>query len=201
MINANIVNIVCAGVGGQGILFASKVISELAFLAGLDVKTNEVHGMAQRGGSVISQVRYGRKIYSPLIQKGTADFLLGMEKLEVLRFADYLKPDGLCIVSDTTIMPPSVSSGIAEYPKDINELIKKTFKKFCIVPAENLSDKTGDRRTSNTILLGALSCYLNFDDKLWDNAINNVLHGKNLEINKKAFLIGKEYLECSGIKK
>lgn len=194
------VNIIFVGVGGQGILFASRVISEVAFSEGLDVKTNEVHGMAQRGGSVISQVRFGEKIYSPLIKKGTSDFLLGLEKLEALRYADYLKSDGICLVCDMIIMPPSVSSGLAEYPKDIDNHLKNKFKNLFIISADKIAMKLGEQKTTNTIMLGALSSFLKFDENTYKSVLTKILKGKAVDINLKAFLEGRK-ISCFGMKK
>ena len=195
-----VVNIVCAGVGGQGILFASKVISEVAFLEGDDVKANEIHGMAQRGGSVISQIRFGKKVYSPLIKKGTADFLVALEKLEGLRFADYLKIDGIAIVNDYEILPPSASSGLSEYPENIEGLLAQSFKNLYLIKAAEIASELGDVRTTNTILLGALSTFLQFEEKNWKVVLENVLKEKAIDINWNAFLKGRAIL-CSGMKK
>lgn len=193
-------NIICAGVGGQGILFASKIISEAAFSFGFDVKNNEVHGMAQRGGSVICQVRYGEKVFSPLIQRGEADILIGLEKLETMRFGDYLKENGICLVSDLCIMPPSVSSGIAEYPTDIDALLRKYFKNLHIIPADKIAESAGNKKASNTVMLGALSHFLDFPEEIWMSVLAKILKGKHVDLNRKAFLEGRNYV-CSGIKK
>ena len=136
-------NILIVGVGGQGTLLTSRIIGDVAVKKGYDVKMSEVHGMAQRGGSVVTHVRYGDKVYSPLVEEGTCDILLAFEKLEALRWIHYLKEDGIAIVNNQEINPMPVITGAAQYPEDIIERIKVTCKKTYIVDALNIAKELG----------------------------------------------------------
>jgi len=186
------VNILLSGVGGQGIILASTIISMAAMQSGHDVKNNEVHGMAQRGGSVVCQIRFGKKVYSPLIKKGSADFLIALEKLEALRFADYLKEDGVALVNNFKISPITVLTGQTQYPPNIDEILKATFPKLHIVDGIKLAQNLGDVRTSNVIVIGLLSNYLPFKKEIWINVIKKSVKEKFHEMNIKAFEIGRE---------
>ncbi len=128
-------SIVMVGVGGQGILLASEILAQAAMLEGYEVKTNEVHGMAQRGGSVVAQIRYGPEVYSPLVARGSAQILGALEKIEALRYADYLAPDGLAVVNAQAIVPVTVSSGAARYPADVESLLKAAFPRLAYIRA------------------------------------------------------------------
>jgi indolepyruvate ferredoxin oxidoreductase beta subunit len=186
-------NILIVGVGGQGTLLASKIMGQAGLLAGLDVKQSEVHGMAQRGGSVVTYVRMGKKVYSPLIEKGNADIILAYEKLEALRWADYLKPGGTLIVNDQQISPMPVIVGLAEYPDDIFGKLQnagiKTIKLDAMTPAKQL----GELRAINVIILGIAAKIIGFEKKLWEQALCDTIPAKALEVNKKAFSIGWEF--------
>ena len=185
-----VTNILIVGVGGQGTLLSSKIMGQAALLAGLDVKQSEVHGMAQRGGSVVTYVRMGDKVYSPLIEKGNVDIILAYEKLEALRWADFLKPEGTIIVNDQEISPIPVIIGAAEYPGEIFKKIEdagvKTIKIDALTPAKKL----GEFKAVNVILLGVAAKMLGFEKKLWEQAIDETIAPKMLEVNKKAFEIG-----------
>src|SRR5271157_2158299 len=141
--NGNVRSILLAGVGGQGILRASDILCHVMMEAGLDVKKSEVHGMAQRGGCVTSHVRYGNKVYSPIARKGGVDFLVSFEKLETLRYLDFLKPRGGIIISEREIYPPSVNLGDASYPDNIIQMVKKTFKRVKVVNASEIALEAG----------------------------------------------------------
>ncbi len=180
------------GVGGQGILLASEVLSDVAMQAGLDVKKSEVHGMAQRGGNVVSAVRFGKEVQSPVISEGEADVLLSFEPMEALRNIRFANPEGILITSTRTIPPSSVSSGQAEYPEDIQDRIKKAFPGAKFLNALELAVKAGTSKAVNIVLLGALSNYLDFSDEDWDNAIEKWVPAKFLDVNKRAFELGKE---------
>ncbi len=190
--NSEVTNILLAGVGGQGILLASTVISMAAMESGYDVKNNEVHGMAQRGGSVVSQIRFGKKVHSPLIKKGSADFLIALEKLEALRYAEYLKDDGVALVNDFKISPLTVSSGQAQYPPNTNKLLMKTFSRLQIVEGVKMAQDLGNARTSNVILIGLLSNYLPFKIEIWKNVIKKSVKERFVDINLKAFELGRQ---------
>ena len=182
-------NIVICGVGGQGIILASNVLCTAAALEDRDVKKSEVHGMAQRGGTVITHVRYGDKVFSPLIEEGTADFILAFEKLEALRYIHYLKKQGVAIVNDREIPPMSVLVGAAIYPSDtMKELTRKA--KVYVVNAEEIARQLGNLKTVNIILLGVLAQFLPFKSTSWQKAISAQVKKKYIELNKKAFTQG-----------
>jgi len=186
-----VTNILLAGVGGQGILLASEVLSEVMMLAGYDVKKNEIHGMSQRGGSVVSHVRFGKEVFSPIIPEGEADVLFGFELLETYRYLPLLAEHGSVIVNRLRLMPPSVSIGQQTYPENLEERIQRQVKRSHIVDGLVLALQAGDARTINTVLLGALSTMFNVDEKLWSEALEKMVPPKTLEINLKAFELGK----------
>ena len=187
-----IVNIFFVGVGGQGVIVASQILGEVLLKAGFDVKRSEVHGMAQRGGSVISQVRFGSKVFSPLIKKGEGDFLVSFEMLETLRYLDYLKPNAFVLVNKQKILPPPVSMGREDYPKNIPERLKKKFKNFILIEGIGLAQQAGNPKALNTVLLGALSRYLNLEEKMWVKTIQEQFSQALREVNKKGFYLGRE---------
>ncbi|MBN1900758.1 indolepyruvate oxidoreductase subunit beta [Candidatus Sumerlaeota bacterium] len=189
--NPPITNIVFSGVGGQGIILASALVTEAALSEGYDVKANEVHGMAQRGGSVICQIRYGEKIHSPLVQKGAADFLVALEIIEALRYVEYMKPEGLCLVNSQRIIPTTVSSGIAEYPADPESSVKDMFPHYKITDCLTLAQKAGSARCVNVVMVGWLSRFLPFSEETWQSVLKNQLQSKRLVTNQKAFLSGR----------
>ncbi|NLK98383.1 indolepyruvate oxidoreductase subunit beta [Defluviitalea saccharophila] len=185
-------NILIVGVGGQGTLLTSRVIGDVAINKGYDVKMSEVHGMAQRGGSVVTHVRYGEKVYSPLVEEGCADILLAFEKLEALRWIHYLKEDGIAIVNDQEINPMPVITGAAEYPGDTLDRIKQACKQTYVVDALKIARELGNIRVLNTVLLGILAKNLGLEKNEWEEAIERVVPPKTIELNKKAFLTGYE---------
>lgn len=181
------------GVGGQGTLLTSRILGRLAMDAGYDVKMSEVHGMAQRGGSVVTHVRYGDKVYSPLIEPGQADFILSFEKLEALRWAHYLKPGGVILVNDQEIDPMSVVSGQARYPEDLWERLNSRDASVVRVAGLDIARELGDLRVINLVLLGALSLYLpEFTQESWENAIQATVPPRTVQINLQAFAGGRE---------
>jgi len=184
-------NIVLSGVGGQGILLASAVISHAAMMSDYDVKTNEVHGMAQRGGSVIAQIRFGKKVLSPLIKRGEADFLLALEKAEAVRFANYLKSDGVAVVNMQKVIPVTVSSGMSTYPDNIDSVIKERFPNVKTLDCIAIAREIGNVRVANVVLIGALSGYLPFDMEIWEKVISENVPKKALEANIVAFNTGR----------
>jgi indolepyruvate ferredoxin oxidoreductase, beta subunit len=187
MNNGNVTSIVMVGVGGQGILLGAQIAARAALLGGHDVKTNEVHGMAQRGGSVIAQIRYGKKVYSPLVSMGTAQVLASLERIEALRFSDYLAPDGLAVVSSQAIVPVTVSSGKAIYPDDAEARLKAAFKRLAYIDAVGVAERICEARAANVVLLGALSTALDLPRDCWEKAIKECVKPKFQEINRKAF--------------
>jgi indolepyruvate ferredoxin oxidoreductase beta subunit len=183
-------NILLAGVGGQGILLASEVISEVMLLAGLDVKKNEIHGMSQRGGSVVSHVRYGEKVYSSIIPEGEVDILFSFELLETCRYLPLLRKNGRVVVSDWQIAPPGVARGVQTYPKNLTEKICQQFPASVVVDGLNLALSAGNAKTVNTVLLGALSNILPFERELWLEALHKMIPARLMDVNLKAFELG-----------
>jgi indolepyruvate ferredoxin oxidoreductase beta subunit len=176
------VDFIVVGVGGQGTLLASDVIAQVGLGAGLEAKKSEVHGMAQRGGSVISHVRWGERVYSPLIGKGEADFLLAFEKL-----------DGVALVNEQAIPPVAVSSGGAEYPSDERFLaaFKAVTDKVYLIPSLKVAQEVGSARVNNVVMLGALSALLDVDEAVWRAAIEERVPPKFVEMNLRAFERGR----------
>ena len=189
--NKEIKNIIICGVGGQGIILASDVLCRAAFLAGYDVKKSEVHGMAQRGGSVITHVRFGEKVHSPLIEQGTCHYMLAFEKLEALRYTDYLRKDGQVIVDNREIPPMSVLVGNAKYPVDIERKLRD-FGTVHLIDAMNIAAELGNLRVVNIILLGVLSKFLDLREKCWQDAIVQNVKERFVELNINAFNRGRE---------
>jgi indolepyruvate ferredoxin oxidoreductase beta subunit len=187
----NVFNILIAGVGGQGVLLTSKIIAEAALLAGLDVKQSEVHGMAQRGGSVLSQVRFGEKVFSPIVNEGEADLLIGFEPLETARYLHYLRDKSAVVYNTRQIGTIGVSIGKEEYPTNVHDVIKEHAKVVMPFDGTELAVKAGDKRALNLVLLGASLAYLPIKEKFVLDAIDNTVPKKVIEINKKAFAAGR----------
>jgi indolepyruvate ferredoxin oxidoreductase beta subunit len=185
------INIALVGVGGQGILLASEVISRAAMICGYDVKKNEVHGMAQRGGSVVSEVRIGDRVYSPLIPHGETDFLVSFEILESLRYADSLSTDGFALINNQTITPVTVSSGQQPWVDDLTERIEKAFPKNKIINALDAACEMGNIRVVNMIMTGALSELLSLDQSAWEQAVSELVPARHKKINLRAFALGR----------
>ena len=184
-------NVLICGVGGQGILLASDVLAQAALNEGLDVKKSEVHGMAQRGGSVVSHVRFGPKVYSPLIEEATADFVLAFEKLEGLRYLHFLASKGTIIVDTLELPPLSVLAGKESYPPDIPGTIRKKTKRAYFIDGSETAKKLGNIRTQNVVLLGALSHFLKFKPASFKDALAALVKPKFLELNLQAFAVGE----------
>jgi indolepyruvate ferredoxin oxidoreductase beta subunit len=184
-------NILMVGVGGQGVILASEILSEVMMRAGYDVKKSEVHGMAQRGGSVSTHVRFGSKVYSPLIKKGDADILFSFEVLESVRYLDFLKKDALIIVNNQKVLPPSVTLGADAYPDNIPEILRARFSKVDMVDALEIAKRAGNSRALNVAFLGALSRYIEVDESMWKEVISSMLPPKLVEVNIKAFVLGR----------
>lgn len=191
MSDASVYNIIIAGVGGQGVLLLSNLVAHAAIEAGFDVKTNEVHGMAQRGGSVLAQVRFGSKVYSPLVWEGSVDLLISLEAGEALRYAHYLKKDAAAIVSSQKLIPVSVSSGKAVYPDDMEERLRKTFPRLFYLDTMATAHALGNIKTANMISLGAASTLLPQLESQWHLVMNQLIPEKYQEINRQAFEKGK----------
>ncbi len=188
-------NIFLSGVGGQGIILASELLSYAALKSGYDVKKSEVHGMAQRGGSVISAVRFGKKVHSPLVTHGEADFLLSFEILEALRNINYLKPTGKLITSTQSIMPLGVSSGDDKLPRDINHRIEKATRSPIFIDAISLAKEAGNTRTANVVLLGALFPFIGLDEDIFIEVMKERIKPRFVDVNITAFNLGKEAVQ------
>jgi len=189
------VNVSLVGVGGQGIILTADILAKTAAIAGMDVKKSEIHGMAQRGGSVSSQVRFGSSVASPIIQEGTADILVSFDKVEALRNAGILAKGGTALVNDLYLVPVTVSSGQQKPPEDLDGRVRKAFRKLVLVDAMKVAtEEVGNERTMNMVLAGALSALCPFGEELWIQAMSEMLSGPKarlLEVNKKAFSIGR----------
>lgn len=182
-------NIMIVGVGGQGTLLTSRILGGIMLKGGYDVKLSEVHGMAQRGGSVVTFVRYGEKVAEPIVEEGQADVLIAFERLEALRYMHYLKKDGVLIVNDQRIDPMPVVTGAATYPENIIENLSKQVKVYSIdAQAEAL--KLGNYRVFNIIVLGMAAKHMNFTKEQWLEVIANTVPAKTVDINQKAFCVG-----------
>ena len=189
----NVTNILIVGVGGQGVIVASKLLSEVLLKAGFDVKKSEVHGMAQRGGSVVSQVRFGTKVFSPLIRKGEGDFLLSFEQLETLRYLDYLSESSFIMLNSQKILPPSVSMGLEEYPEAIPERLSAQYKNTVLIDGLDLALQAGNPKAINTVLLGVLSQQLTIKETIWLRAIREYFPSRLHEVNVKGFALGRAF--------
>lgn len=190
--NQQIKNILLVGVGGQGILLASEILSEAAMLAGFDVKKSEIHGMSQRGGCVVSHVRYGAEVFSPIVPEGEGDILFGFELMETVRSLPLLKPSGTVVANDLKISPPSVLMGQEIYPDGLPELIKAKFADFLLVDGQKMATDAGNVRAANTVLLGAVSKRLSISEAYWLSALEKMVPPKAVEVNKRAFFMGRE---------
>jgi indolepyruvate ferredoxin oxidoreductase, beta subunit len=186
-----ITNILLVGVGGQGILLASEILAEAFMLAGFDVKKSEIHGMSQRGGSVVSHVRFGREVPSPTVPEGEGDILFGFELLEAYRFLPLLHAGAKVVVNDYRIAPPAVLLGQASYPEDLAGRIRARFPDFLLVDGLHLAQQAGDVRAANTVLLGAVSKHLTIDEAVWLQALQNMVPPKVIEVNRTAFQLGR----------
>ena len=186
-------NIIIVGVGGQGSLLASKILGHLLLNQGYDVKVSEVHGMSQRGGSVITYVRFGDKVFSPVVDKGEADFIVSFEILETARWLDYLKVDGQIVTNTQEIDPMPVVTGATTYPENLVEKLKSKGLKVDAMNCLELAKKAGSQKAVNIVLLGRLSHYFDIPEESWQKSLEANVPPKFLELNKKAFELGKNF--------
>ena len=184
-------NIMVVGVGGQGTLLTSRIIGKTALSVGYDVKLSEVHGMAQRGGSVVTFVKYGEKVYNPVVEEGTADVLIAFETLEALRYVHYLKKDGILIVNNCKIDPMPVVIGATTYPEKIIENLSKNHTVYTINGNE-IAKNLQNTKVVNSVVLGLAAKHIGFDKETWLENIRKTVPQKTIEINEKSFLIGYE---------
>ncbi|APG25878.1 indolepyruvate oxidoreductase subunit beta [Syntrophotalea acetylenica] len=187
-----VTNILISGVGGQGILLASEVLSEVLMLAGYDVKKSEIHGMAQRGGSVVSHIRYGAKVFSSIIPEGQGDILLGFELLETYRYLPLLRQGAKVVANDLKILPPPVTLGREKYPENIPQKIRQAFPDTLVMDGLAVASRAGNPRTANIALLGALSTALPIETSYWYETLQKMVPERFLEVNIKAFDLGRQ---------
>jgi len=183
-------NILIVGVGGQGTLLTSRILGKLAMEQGYEVKLSEVHGMAQRGGSVVTYVRFGHNIFSPLIEPGEADIILAFEKMEALRWVHYLKKGGIIIVNDQAIDPMPVITGAAKYPDDVMQRINNRCSNLISIDALGIAKQLGNIRVVNSILLGVLAQKLDIPVTAWEKVIKETVPPKTVDVNLQAFYKG-----------
>ena len=185
-------NVMIVGVGGQGSLLASKLLGNLLVEQGYAVKVSEVHGMSHRGGSVVTYVRYGDKVYSPVIDKGEADFIISFELLEAARWAEYLRPGGRIIVNTQQIDPMPVITGAAAYPEDILAKLRALGLQVDAVDALEIAEQAGSAKAINIVLMGRLARYFDVPQDEWQKALERVVPAKFLALNQKAFALGMQ---------
>ncbi len=191
MIKNNGLSIMIVGVGGQGTLLASRILGSLFINQGYDVKVSEVHGMSQRGGSVVTYVKFGDKVQSPIIDKGEADIILAFEELEAYRYLPYLKKGGTIVCNSQNIDPMPVIIGAKKYPEDIINKIKEKNIEIISVKADELAMQAGNIKTVNVVLLGVLSKLTEIDESVWIDSVRNTVPLKVTDVNVKAFEIGR----------
>ena len=179
------------GVGGQGAILTAKVLVNGLMKAGFDVKMSEVHGMSQRGGSVSTQVHWGEKVYSPVIGQGAADIVVAFEKMEAVRYADFLKPDGVAVINDYEIPSSTIAAGLCEYPEGCLEAMQKNFKCFTLNAGE-IAVNLGNAKCMNVVLFGAMTKALNMDDIDWESVIRDTVPPKMLDLNLAAYRAGRD---------
>ena len=182
-------NVMVVGVGGQGTLLTSRIIGKTALNAGLDVKLSEVHGMAQRGGSVVTFVRFGKDVKEPVVEEGEADILIAFERLEALRYSHFLKKDGKIIVNDHRIDPMTVVIGASKYPEDILDTLKKEHEVYTI-DGISIAKNLGNSKVLNSVVLGLSAKHIGFTKEQWLETISKTVPPKTIEINEKAFTYG-----------
>lgn len=187
-----IVNILMTGVGGQGVILASEILAEAMMQAGFDVKKSEVHGMAQRGGSVNSHVRFGTRVYSPIIPQGEADILFSFEILETIRYLDMLRKDPVILANNQRISPPSVVLGVDTYPDRIPELLADRYPRFELINALALAEQAGNVRAANVAFIGALSRHFDVEGSIWQSAITKALPERLVPLNLKVFSMARD---------
>ena len=187
-----IISVLFAGVGGQGIILASSILAKCAFNKGLMVKQSELHGMAQRGGSVISHVRFGKEVHSPLIPRGKADFIVALEELEGLRYNFYLKPGGVMILNKRKVVPPTADPLKSPYPEDVLKRLEDAGFRVMEIDAIEIANGLGNPKVENVIIVGALSSYLEFPLDTWESAVRDAVPRKTVELNMEAFRKGRQ---------
>lgn len=190
-------SIMIVGVGGQGTLLASRILGSVLIGQGYDVKMSEVHGMSQRGGSVVTYVKFGEKVYSPLVDQGEADYIIAFERLEAARWVSYLKDGGTLMINDRRISPMPVITGAMEYPDEIVEKLRSKGAKVVACDALSMAIEAGNPKSVNVVMIGILSALTEFSEDVWQAALTECVKPKFLELNKKAFSLGREHaIKC-----
>ena len=184
-------NIMIVGVGGQGTLLTSRIIGKAALTMGCDVKISEVHGMAQRGGSVVTFVRFGEKVYEPVVEEGQADVIIAFERLEAERYAHFLKKDGVLVVNDCRIDPMTVVIGASKYPENVIEELSREHRVYAL-DGQKIAIELGNSKVLNSVILGYAATFIGFDREVWLDTVASTVPKKTVEINKKAFILGYE---------
>ncbi len=194
----NKLDFLLVGVGGQGTILASNILAEIGLTLGYDVKKAEVHGMSQRGGSVISHVRWADHVFSPTISDGDVDVLLSFEKMEVVRYFPMLKPNALALINDYSIVPVTVHSGNVPYPEDkaIDEISKKFTQRIFWIKCVEMAEELGNTRAANTVMLGSLSALLDTQPEQWQVVIERLVPAKARELNVRAFEVGRKFIRA-----
>lgn len=187
-------NILIVGVGGQGTVLAADILSQVLASAEYDVKTSEIRGLSPRGGSVNTMIRFGSKVYSPIVEEGKVDYILAFEQLEALRWSNYLKPGGILIMNKEIIKPLSVLLGKAEYPSGIEEVLKQKGIDVIAVDANNVAERAGSKKAANIVLLGCLAAIMPISKNVWHACIERRVSPLTIEINKEAFNLGYELI-------
>jgi indolepyruvate ferredoxin oxidoreductase, beta subunit len=191
MSDERVYNVLIVGVGGQGIILASDVLGRVAAQHGYDVKKNEIHGMAQRGGSVSSHVRFGKQVHSPIIKVGEADILLSFEILETARYFNFLSQKGKVIVNNQKILPPAVFTGKQEYPSDVITKIKEKVPDTLLIDGVSVAEELGNPKVANVVFIGVMSVFLDIPASTYEEVLRQTLKPKLLDINLKAFHKGR----------
>ena len=186
---SDVKSVILVGVGGQGAILVAKILTNGLIEAGYDVKMSEVHGMSQRGGSVSTQVRWGKKVYSPLIGDAAADILVAFEKMEAVRYANFMKPDGVCVINDYEMASSTIAAGLAEYPQGCLEAMKEHFKVISL-NAEAIAESLGSSKCANVVLFGAMVKPLGLDNINWEEVIKRVVPEKFIDLNLAAYKAG-----------
>ncbi len=191
-------NVIVAGVGGQGILTAAEVLAQVALRAGLDVKKSEVKGLSQRGGSVVSFVRFGPRVYSPIIEKGTAHLIVAFERAEALRWVHFLHPEeGQVVLNDLTVVPLPATLGLDAYPREVEQTLRQLSRRLVVVKAPVVANRLGNPLVANTVILGAVSRLLPFPEALWQQVLTDLFREKYLEVNLQAFAEGRRLVQAA----
>ena len=185
-------NIMIVGVGGQGSLLASKLLGRLLLDEGYDVKVSEVHGMSQRGGSVVTYVRFGDRVYSPIIDKGQADFIVSFEKLEAARYVEYLREDGRIVTNSQEVDPMPVITGAMAYPSDILDKLSAQGVQIDAMDCLSLAEEAGSSKAVNIVLMGRLSRYFDIPEEKWLQAVRDCVPAKLVDLNLRAFALGRQ---------